>query len=106
MWAKRNGKDVFYQSRRINGKPTKVYVGTGIEAEKLAAEIERRKQSRVEAAKVCALRGAQIGVAEGPLDDLCAGLELLVSASLLATGYRRHDRAWRRRREYPEVQSQ
>jgi hypothetical protein len=105
MYLKRGGRQLLYLSRRVNGKPKKIYVGTGPLADLLAAELESRKQARKASAEACASWRANVAAAENPLDALCAGLDQVTSASLLAHGYHRHDRGpWRKKREHPEVQ--
>ena len=37
------GRTLLYLSRRVNGKPTKVYVGAGPEADRLAATLAARQ---------------------------------------------------------------
>src|SRR5262245_2284916 len=107
MYLNRGGRKLFYLSRRVNGKPKKIYFGTGPLAEMVAAELEGRKRARKASAEACAMWRAKVGAAEGPLDELCASLELLATASLLALGYHRHDRSkWRKKRERREVQDE
>ena len=66
MCAKRGHTAVFYLSRRVNGKPTKIYVGTGIEAEKLVPEVEIRKRARLDAAEACVARNVRTAAAVRP----------------------------------------
>jgi hypothetical protein len=107
MWLKRGNKEVFYLSHRVNGKPTKTHIGTGIFAERVAAEVEDRKRVRAAVSEACALFEARAIAAEQPLDALCESLELLATASLLALGFHRHDRSqWRKRRERRKVQAE
>jgi hypothetical protein len=105
MWLNRGKCQVFYLCRRVNGRPRQFRVGTGPLADLLAAELESRKRARQAQAEACASRRAEVGAAENPLDALCASLDQVTSASLLAHGYHRHDRGpWRKKREHPEVQ--
>jgi hypothetical protein len=106
MWLTRGRKKVFYLSQRVDGKPRCVYVGTGpggvarraARAAQAGPKSHRRSVRRLEGTD--ASRG-------GPLDELCAGLDQVVTASLLALGYHRHDRSnWRKRREHREVQDE
>src|SRR5262245_19194020 len=104
MFQNRGGRKLLYLSRRVNGKPKKIYVGTGPLADLLAAELEARKRTRKERAETCASWKAQVGAAEHPLDELCDALDQVAAASLLTLGYHRHDRGpWRKKREDPEV---
>src|SRR4051812_46921320 len=106
MWLNRGRRQVFYLVRRVNGQPRQLRVGTGPLAEKVAAELEVRKAERKAKAEASASREARVNAAEDPLDALCAGLESLITASLLAGGYHRQGRhAWRKRREHREVQA-
>jgi hypothetical protein len=104
MWLNRGTRRVFYLCKRVNGIPRQIRVGTGPLAEKLAAELEARKAARKAAVQACIDWNAAVCAVEDPLDDLCAGLDQVVTASLLASGYHRHDRSkWRKRREYRNV---
>src|ERR1700722_4482567 len=104
MWLNRGKRKVFYLCKRVNGKPRQIRVGTGPLAEKLAAELEARKAARKAAVQACATWKAAMSAVEDPLDELCAGLDQVVTASLLALGFHRHDRSkWRKRREYRKV---
>jgi hypothetical protein len=107
MWLNRGNRQVFYLCRRVNGRPQQIRVGIGPLAERLAAELEGRKQVRKASAEACAAWKAKASGAERPLDELCAGLDQMTAASLLALGYHRHDRSkWRKRREHRESQDE
>lgn len=104
MMSNRNGRQLLYLSRRVNGKPKKIYIGTGPLAEKLAIELELRKAARKVAGAVRAAWQAKVRAAEDPLDALCADLDQAVAAHLLALGYHRHDRGpWRKKRDPREM---
>ena len=45
-WTRRGSRDYFYQSVRHQGRPTRVYLGFGPEADLAAAEIAARRQQR------------------------------------------------------------
>lgn len=107
MYVTRYGKKLMYLSRRVNGKPRKIYLGTGPLAELAALELEARRSERKAKAEERAARKARPLAAEHSLDSLCAGLELFTTASLLAEGFHRQDRHdWRKRREYRSIQTQ
>jgi hypothetical protein len=84
MFLNRRGRKLLYLSKRVNGKPKKVYVGTGPLADLLAAELEARKQVLKARAEACAAWKAKAAITEGPLDDLCNDLDQMSAASLLA----------------------
>ena len=107
MWLNRGKRKVFYLCRWVNGRPRQFRVGTGPLAEKLAAEPEARKQTRKASAEACAAWKAKASAVEGPLNELCAGLEQVTIATLLAQGFHRHDRGrWRKKREHRQVQDE
>ena len=101
-WAARgkDGTKYFYSSRRVNGRPAKVYCGAGLAAEEAAAAVERRRDERLEQARRLAAEQANYATAVGPLEDLCQLTDLVTKANLLLAGFRQHDRGtWRRRRD-------
>jgi hypothetical protein len=106
MYLNRGGRKLLCLSRRVNGKPKKIYVGTGLLADLLAAELEARKRARKAAADARTAWKARVAAAEDPLDALCDDLDRTVAAHLLTHGYHRHDRGpWRKKRERPEMSS-
>jgi uncharacterized protein (DUF3084 family) len=100
MWSTRGAKKYFYLMKRVDGRPKKIYLGSGFVAEAAAAEIEQRRQERKARAEAVATRETELKSAEEPLANLCDGLDEVVTAMMLAAGYHRHDRGtWRLRRE-------
>jgi len=98
-WSKRGNKRYFYQSRRVDGRVTRKYCGTGPAADKAAAEIERRKNERAAQAKVLRAETQRHAAATAPLDELFELIDLLAGATLVSAGYHRHARGeWRHRR--------
>lgn len=99
-WANRNGKRVFYESRRADGQPVKVYRGSGPAAEEAAAAVAGRRSDRVEQAERLAADVAAHAAASAPLAQLDELLDLVAKAALVMAGFRQHDRgAWRRTRD-------
>jgi len=95
------GKDKVYYYRhvRINGRPVRVYVGTGPDAEKAAAEDAKRIAERRACEEQRQATEAAWDSTREALDKLGTSLDLLTSAVLVAAGFYRHDRGlWRRRR--------
>jgi hypothetical protein len=84
----------------VGGRVVREYVGTGPLAD-LAAELdteerwqreERRRAWREECERLEAL--------EQSIEELCEASEILARATLVAAGYRQHNRGeWRKRRE-------
>jgi hypothetical protein len=99
-WEKRKRGGTYYtRSRKINGRVVREYVGTGPLAE-LAAEmdsLERRR--REEDAEAWRAERERLEALEAPVARLCEITEALAHDTLLASGYRRHNRGeWRKRR--------
>ena len=98
-WVTRGEKSYYYASVRVGGRPTKVYRGSGAEAEQAAAGVERRKAERAEQAERLRLEGQRHQAADHVLATLCDQADALLAAALTAAGYHRHDRgSWRRKR--------
>jgi hypothetical protein len=89
----------YYRSRKVGGRPRRVYVGKGRAAE-LAAELDalRRvgRQVRLEDWRDAR---AEVEALDQPLDELGGMADLLAEAALFVAGYRQHHRGeWRKRR--------
>lgn len=105
-WVERNGKRYFYQTTRFNGQPVRRYIGTGPVAEALAADIESRRAERQERIQAAQAEEAEWRSLTAPLQCLDEAVVLLMRITLVAAGYRQHDRgAWRRKRHVRNHQS-
>jgi hypothetical protein len=99
-WETRRGHGRYYtRSRKVNGRITREYVGTGLVAE-LAAQhdAEARAQQLAERKRLQheAVRWASTAA---PLTELSRLLDGLTAAALIAAGYHQHHRGvWRKRR--------
>ena len=99
-WEKRERGGTYYtRSRKVNGKVVREYLGTGPLAE-LAAQMDALKRcQRQEEARALREECKRIEALETSLEELCEAAEVLTRATLLAAGYRRHNRGeWRRKR--------
>ncbi len=96
---KRDGNLYYYRHVRDGDRVHKIYVGTGELALlsyehdliKRAAEEHKRKAEREEREKLEALASS--------VEELCDVTEILTRAYLIASGYRRYQGHWRKRRE-------
>src|SRR5262245_26114806 len=98
-WFRREQRQYYSRSYRVNGRIVREYVGGGAAGEQAAAEDAQRRAQRQAAA--AALRAAQERWDEATrtLQDLCHLSDLLIRASLLAAGYHQHSRGpWRHKR--------
>jgi hypothetical protein len=100
-WERRERGGLYYtRSRRVNGKVVREYVGGGVLGE-LAARMDAADRRRREEEKA-AWREERERLEEltSLVDELCQDVETLAQATLLAAGFRRHNRGeWRRKRE-------
>ncbi len=100
-WEKRKRGGLYYtRSLKVDGKVVREYAGGGVMGE-FAAQMDTLKRLQREA-EVQALREERerMEALEVPLEELCEAAEALSRATLLAAGYRRHNRGeWRRKRE-------
>jgi hypothetical protein len=97
-WERRGSNLYYYQSKRVDGRVRKKYVGAGEVAEAVAhadETIRRRRADRCERARV-ELEEARTLASAG--EELWEAADILAAAQLVASGYHRHKGEWRMRR--------
>lgn len=90
----------YTRSRKVNGRVVREYIGGG-EVGRLVAQIDAIDGAEREA-KAVAWRAAKarLEAVEADLDAIGRLVNLMAHASLVAAGFRQHNRSeWRRRRE-------
>jgi hypothetical protein len=97
-WEQRRGGPVYYRSLRVNGRPTKVYLGKGEAAEAQARQVEQRRLERQQASEAWQSEQAEVAVAQQRLSELRALADLLVRVTFLGAGFHEHRGQYRRRR--------
>ena len=98
MWDVRGNSRYFYRHRRVNGRVMRIYVGTGPQAELLAAQEAKRIADVKAQRQERRARQTTIEAAESPLNTLTNQTTALADAALLCAGYHQHDGGeWRRR---------
>ena len=102
---KRDGNLYYYRSVRDGEKVRKVYWGSG-ELARIAHEREimnraAREHERREACKEL----ERLEALAAPVLELCEAAEILAHAHLIASGYRRYQGHWRKRRARGEARS-
>jgi len=96
---RKNGNRTYYRSKRINGKPRNIYVGTGYIAEIAAAEDGARRLQREAELESRRAMQAEWKTADQPIRDVYGMTNLLTKVTLTAAGFYLHSRSeWRRRR--------
>ena len=99
-WEKRERGGLYYtRSRKVDGRVEREYVGGGLLGQ-LAAQMDADKRRRREqAAAAWKAERENIQALEAPVAELCEAAEILARATLVAAGYRQHNRGeWRKRR--------
>ena len=87
----------YYQSKKVRGRPRRVYIGKGKAAES-AAKLDARQRGERQA-RIAAWQAerADIEGLDRPLDELIERADELAEAALVAAGYRKHHRSeWRK----------
>jgi hypothetical protein len=100
-WERRtrgNADGYFYVSKRVNGRPTKTYIGRGDDADAQAREIEQRRQARTREREARQQSEAEVILAAQKTSELRALTTALVHAVLDGAGYHIHRGEIRRRR--------
>lgn len=99
-WERRERGGLYYtQSKKVNGKVVREYVGGGVLGE-LAARMDALKRHQLEEeAAAWKEERERMEALEAPVEELCEAAEVLAKAALLASGYHQHKRGeWRKRR--------
>ncbi len=99
-WEKRDRGGLYYtRSRKVDGQVVREYIGGGAWGE-LAAQMDALKRcQRQEEVQALTEECKRIEALQTSLEELCEAAEVFTRATLLAAGYRRHNRGeWRRKR--------
>jgi len=97
--TRHDGKLYYYEKERRGDKVISRYVGGGLVVDLAEAYAQReadRKQAERERLEVTKRMMDEIDSGVDPLGEV---VNLMVEAQLLASGYHRHKRQWRKRRE-------
>jgi hypothetical protein len=94
--SKQRGGQYYYRSRRVGDTVIKQYVGTGPEAERAAAEDQRRRELAAKQRKEVKMLEAQLSQVKTQVESVRDYSELLIAASLLAAGFHYHRGEWRK----------
>ena len=97
--ARGNGGRLYYfRYRKLAGRVTRQYLGAGAVAELAAAADALRRADRRAAMEARRAEQAHWQAALAPLMELSRAVDVVVRAALLAGGYHRHARTWRKKR--------
>jgi|SRR5829696_3084511 len=100
-WEKRERGGLYYtRSRKVDGRVVREYVGGGIRGEIAARMDAKEQQQREEEAAAWREERERLEELAGLVDEFCEAVETVARATLLAAGFRQHNRGeWRRRRD-------
>jgi hypothetical protein len=102
MWDVRGvGQSYYYQHRRVNGRPRRVYVGPAgsPHAQEARRHDDQRRAHRLAEQEARRQDESRWQQADDPLLHLAVGVVLLGHASLLVAGFYQHNGGeWRKRR--------
>ena len=99
-WERRERGGLYYtRSRKVNGRVVREYVGGGLLGQ-LAARMDAEERRRREEERASRRdERERIEALEAPVAELCEAAEILARATLVAGGYRQHNRGeWRKQR--------
>ena len=97
-WEVRGRCRFYTRSRKVAGRVVREYVGTGAVAELAAAADAVRRADRRAGMEARRAEEANWQAALAPLLELSRVADLMARAALLAGGYHRHARTWRKKR--------
>jgi len=99
-WETRPGGGHYYtRSRRVNGKVIREYVGSGEKGE-LAAKIDAEQRAKRDAERALIREEqAQVMTIDAELNALHQTVDALTRGILLANGFERYKRQWRKRHD-------
>ena len=100
-WERRQRGGPYYtRSRKEGGKVIREYVGGGDLGEP-AAHMDAEERRLREEEKVSRREERErLDTLAAPVEELCEAAEVIARATLIASGYHRHNRGeWRKRRE-------
>ena len=100
-WEKRKRGGAYYtRSRKVDGRVVREYVGGGALGEQAALRDAKERQQREEEAAARREERERLEELAGLVDEFCEAVETVARATLLAAGFRQHNRGeWRRRRD-------
>jgi hypothetical protein len=98
-WERRGSNLYYYQSKRVDGRVRKKYVGAGELAQTIAHADETIRQSRAAQSERARVELEEARTIASAGEELCEAADILAVAQFVAAGYHRHKGGeWRRRR--------
>ena len=100
-WERRERGGLYYtRSHKEGGRVIREYVGGGILGELAARMDAEERRRREEEAAIWKEERESLEELSALVEEICEGAETIARATLVAAGFRRHNRGeWRRKRE-------
>ncbi len=97
-WEERRGRSYYYRKERTGARVRSVYVGSGLTAH-FAAKLDATERTEAKQKRRAEQRARQSELAKDEeLNALGDLVRQVTAAHLLAEGFHRHKRQWRRKR--------
>jgi hypothetical protein len=97
-WENRNGKSYYYRKEREGASVRSIYVGSG-ETSRLIAQLDELQTDEREGKRTLArIEREQRQEQDAELAALSKIVDEVTAATLIAQGFHRHKRQWRRKR--------
>jgi hypothetical protein len=94
------GSLYYTRSKKVDGRVIREYVGGGTLGHLIALQDAQERRRWEEEAASWKQERERLEALVAPVEQLCEATEVLYRATLLAAGFRRHQRGeWRRKRE-------
>jgi hypothetical protein len=97
-WERRGSNLYYYQSKRVDGRVRKKYVGTGEVAQAIAQADETIRLSKAAQGERARVELEEAKTLASAGEELWEAADILAVAELVAAGYHRHKGQWRMRR--------
>jgi hypothetical protein len=94
----RRGRLYYYRKRREGGRVVSEYMGSAFVAPIIERQMKRERLKRKKERERLDEKLRTIEELEAEIDRVCDLVEQVATANLIASGYHRHNRQWRKRR--------
>lgn len=97
-WETRHDRGRYYtRSRRVNGRVIREYIGSGAKGDRAALEDAARRAAQAAERAVIRAERERVQAIDAEFAALHQIVDQLTRGALLAAGFERHKRQWRKR---------
>lgn len=98
-WEKRGNNSFFYRKERINGKVRSIYIGRSETAFLIGKLDEIKQLEKAQARRETLSTRRENETIDDQLNELSEINQILIDALLLASGFHKHKRQWRKKQD-------